>query len=86
VPCICQFFGIAIYMYWSEHGVPHIHAEYAEYKASIDFRTGQVLDGSIPLKQLKLVHKWIKLHLDELEVNWRLCRNMKQPMRIGPLR
>ena len=34
MPRIAEFYGIAIYMYHREHGVPHFHALYGEMKRS----------------------------------------------------
>jgi hypothetical protein len=49
VPRISFFFGIVIRMYWDEadHQMPHYHAEYGEYMASIAF-DGKILGGSLP--------------------------------------
>lgn len=33
MPCISQFFGIAIYMYFNDHLPPHFHAEYGGNEA-----------------------------------------------------
>ncbi len=35
MPRISEFYGIAIAMYYEEHGVPHFHAFYAGRQASI---------------------------------------------------
>jgi hypothetical protein len=35
MPRISEFFGIVIEMFWNDHGTPHFHAKYAEFKASI---------------------------------------------------
>ena len=29
---ISRFFGIIIAMYWREHGIPHFHAKYGEFR------------------------------------------------------
>jgi len=34
MPRISEFYGIAIAMYYAEHGVPHFHALYAGQEAS----------------------------------------------------
>ena len=52
-----MFYGIIIYMYFFDdkrHHVPHVHAEYAEHTAVLAIATGEVLDGHLPSKQLKL--------------------------------
>ena len=33
MPIISYFFGIAIRMYYNDHGPPHIHAEYQGHEA-----------------------------------------------------
>jgi len=33
MPCVSEFFGIAIYMYFNDHSPPHFHAEYGESEA-----------------------------------------------------
>lgn len=43
-----------------KHNLPHIHAKYAEFTASISIETGEVLAGELPGKQLKLVEAWIE--------------------------
>lgn len=48
MPTISQFFGIVIQMFWREHAPPHFHALYGEHEATIDIRTLDVLNGSLP--------------------------------------
>lgn len=52
------------------HHLPHIHAKYAEFEASIGIGDGEVLAGEIPRKQLRLVQAWIELHRDERMADW----------------
>ncbi len=33
MPEICRFFGVIIRMYYDDHGLPHLHAEYQGKKA-----------------------------------------------------
>ena len=33
MPCVCEFYGVAIYFYYNDHAPPHFHAEYAEFEA-----------------------------------------------------
>ena len=35
MPIISEFFGIKIYMYWSEHYPEHFHAEYGKFKVLV---------------------------------------------------
>lgn len=85
MPSISMFFGIIIYMYFDEHRPPHFHAKYQDYEAVLDF-DGELLEGAMPKKQLKLISAWAVLHSQELEANWQLAED-KQPLyRIEPLR
>jgi len=55
MPTISMFYGIIIRMYFApaEHPPPHFHVYYAEYKATVDIRSCEVLDGNLPKKQTK---------------------------------
>ncbi len=46
VPKICEFYGVVIRMYHTDHGPPHFHAEHGEYGASITI-DGRVLEGRL---------------------------------------
>lgn len=81
----CEFYGIAIAMYYAEHGVPHFHALYAGDDASIAISSLDVLAGSLPDRALRLVREWADLHRAELEENWRRARDGQQLERIVPL-
>ncbi len=48
MPRICEFFGIAIYMYYNDHNPAHFHAEYAGNEALIIVDT---LEGSTPFNR-----------------------------------
>jgi hypothetical protein len=45
MPRISEFYGIAIAMYYAEHGVAHFHALYAGQEASVAIETLEVLAG-----------------------------------------
>jgi hypothetical protein len=69
VPTISMFYGILILMYFydnKKHSVPHIHAEYGEYEATIAIEDGSVLGGSLPSAKMKLVQAWIEIHREDL--------------------
>ena len=67
MPRIAEFYGIVIYMYYRDHGVPHFHALYAGQEAVIAVRGLRVLEGHLPKRALALVRTWGRLHADELE-------------------
>ncbi|WP_275563901.1 DUF4160 domain-containing protein [Otoolea muris] len=47
---------------------------------------GEVLEGSFPNKQLKLLLAWAAIHEDELRANWELLSNGDGYFKIEPLR
>ena len=65
---------------------PHIHVAYSEFKAVLQIPDGEVLDGSLPSKQMKLVQAWIAIHQDELMADWQLASEGQTPFKIDPLR
>jgi len=88
MPIISMFYGIIIRMFLiddKQHSLPHIHAKYAEFEASISIGEGEVLAGELPRKQLRLVQAWIELHRDELLADWDLAVGGENPYKIDPL-
>lgn len=88
MPIISMFYGILIRMYLldnQQHNLPHIHARYAEFEASINIDDGELLAGDLPRKQLRLVQAWIELHRDELMADWQLTMSGENPYKISPL-
>ena len=88
MPTISMFYGILILMYFRDnrrHHLPHIHVRYQGKNAAVSIDDGSVLDGSLPIKQLKMVQAWIEIHKEELLVNWELAINGEEPFRIAPL-
>ena len=88
MPIISMFYGIIIRMYLLDeqhHNLPHVHAKYAEFEASVNLVDGDVLAGELPRKQLRLVQAWIELHRDELMADWELARSGELPYKIAPL-
>jgi hypothetical protein len=75
-------------MYYApkEHNPPHIHAYYQDSKATFNIIEGDILDGSLPIKQMKLIQAWIEIHKDELIADWDLCQNGEKPFAIDPLK
>jgi len=88
MPIISMFYGIIIRMFLidnKQHSLPHIHAKYAEFEASVSIGEGEVLAGELPRKQLRLVQAWIELHRDELLADWDLAAGGENPYKIDPL-
>lgn len=88
MPILSMFYGIIIRMYLldnQQHNLPHIHAVYAEFEASIHIGDGEIIAGELPRKQLRLVQAWIELHRDELQADWLLATAGELPYKINPL-
>ena len=89
MPTLSMFYGIIVYMYFfdnKKHKMPHVHAEFGEYKAVFSIRDGELLDGNLPRKKLKMVQAWIAIHEDELMANWKLAVTGNEVFKITPLR
>ena len=83
MPTLSSFYGILIKMYFqqSEHNPPHFHAIYGEYTGSIDIKTGELMEGDLPDRALKLIKEWLDIHRDELLEIW----NTQEFKKISPL-
>lgn len=88
MPALSMFFGIVVRMQserGGKHNKPHIHALYGEEEIVVSV-TGEILEGTFPNKQLKLLIAWIAIHEDELRANWDLVSNGEGYFKIEPLR
>ena len=87
MPILSMFYGIVIRMFLLDnkhHNLPHIHAKFAEFEASISIGDGEILAGDLPRKQLRIVQAWIELHRDELMADWDLSMAGELPYKIAP--
>jgi hypothetical protein len=88
MPTISMFYGIIIRMYCApkEHNPPHFHVYYQDYTAVIDIRSGELTEGKLPSKQLKLVLAWAEMRKEDLLADWELASKGEIPLKIDPLR
>ena len=89
MPTISMFYGILVAMYaldTEKHHLPHIHVRYNEFKAVFSIPDGGLLEGDLPLRQMKLVLAWIELHQEDLLADWYLASTGQTPFKIDPLR
>ena len=89
MPTISMFYGIIVYMYFfdaQKHSKSHIHAEFAEHSAVISIEDGELLEGNLPKKKLKMVQAWVAIHEDELMADWKLAVEGKELFKIDPLK
>lgn len=81
---VSLFYGIAIEMWFGNHGPPHFHAIYEGQEAKVGL-DNTLLGGSLPPRALELVHEWASLHQDELQDAWAQCSCWEYPRPIAPL-
>ena len=85
VPRIAAFYGIVIFIYSREHGIPHFHARHGDHEAVVAIDSGEVLTGGLARREAKLVSQWWRLHRDELAEAWRKATAGEAPGTIEPL-
>ncbi len=85
MPCVSQFFGIAIYMHFNDHKPPHFHAEYGGNEALYEIETLRIYAGTLPRRAHNLVIEWADLHRYELAENWQRARRGLPLTEIEPL-
>ena len=84
MPTIYIFYGIQIMMYFfdnGKHNTPHIHAEYHDEEAVFSILDGDVISGTLPRKQTRLVQAWIELYQESLMIDWKLAITGQEPDR-----
>lgn len=86
MPTISMFRGIKVSLYWSDHMPPHFHASYGSSNIIVSIEELEVLDGTMPAKQLKMLLGWAAFHQEELRENWELARERQELFAIEPLR
>ena len=88
MPELSRFFGIIIRMYMEagiQHHRPHFHAYYGDEMAIYSLDSIEVLAGSLPKRQQRLVEAWAELHQAELEASWQQLQAGQPPQPIAPL-
>jgi Domain of unknown function (DUF4160) len=85
MPRVSEFFGISIWMYYRDHQPPHFHATYGGDEVLIQIGTGDVLEGHLSRRGLRLVQEWEELHRSELLTNWDAARQQQPLTTIPPL-
>jgi hypothetical protein len=83
MPVISYFFGIYVRMYHDDHNPPHFHVEYQGHQALMAIENGELLEGALPNKAIKLVREWANEHQQELLTNWQYAIELKPLQRIA---
>jgi hypothetical protein len=86
---IAMFYGIIVSMYFFDnriHKMPHIHIKYQDDEVVISIPDGEVLEGEMKSKKLRLAQAWIEIHQDELMADWELASQGETVFKIDPLK
>jgi hypothetical protein len=84
MPELSRFLGIVVYMLYDDHAPPHFHAEYGEYRVTVEIDTG-VVEGKFPRRALHGLLDWYVIYKEQLIENWQLAERHAQLRRIPPL-
>ena len=88
MPELSRFFGIIIRMFaeaGGPHHLPHFHAYYQDEVGIFALNPIELIAGSLPQKQRRLVEAWAELHRDELIADWNRLQEGRIPVPIEPL-
>jgi hypothetical protein len=87
MPELSRFYNLIIRMLYADnrqHNKPHVHVFYAEYEASVGI-DGELLAGSLPAKQMRILSAWLAIHEEELYAAWNRAVRGEAPGKIQPL-
>jgi hypothetical protein len=88
MPELARFFGIIIRMYLETnepHHMAHFHVYYQQDTAVFSIEPVDLIAGTLPKRQQRLVEAWAELHQEELLEDWTLLQTGKLPHKIAPL-
>jgi hypothetical protein len=67
------------------HHLPHFHAYYQDEVAVFSLDDIELIAGSLPRRQRRLVEAWAELHQQELLADWKRLQAGQAPLPIDPL-
>ena len=69
-----------------QHHAPHFHVYYQDSIAVYAIAPIELLEGTLPPRQKRLVEAWVELHQTELMSDWDALQAGRKPTAIDPLR
>ncbi|MBR3767570.1 MAG: DUF4160 domain-containing protein [Clostridia bacterium] len=81
-----MFRGIKIRIKWKDNRPPHFYATYGGDEVIVSINELDVLEGTMPSKQLKMLLGWAAFHQSELIENWLLAEQNQELFPINPMR
>ncbi len=70
----------------SPHHTPHFHAYCQDEIGIFSIDPVELIAGSLPRKQRRLVEAWAELHQAELATDWQRLQEGRRPAPIEPLK
>ncbi len=67
------------------HHLSHFHAYYQDDEAVFSLNPIELIAGSLPRRQRRLVEAWAELHAAELDADWQRLQSGRVPLPIPPL-
>jgi hypothetical protein len=89
MPELSRFFGIIIRMFaeaGGQHHVAHFHAYCQDEVGVFSIDPVELIAGSLPRRQTRLVEAWAELHQAELMTDWQRLQEGQPPAPIEPLK
>jgi Domain of unknown function (DUF4160) len=89
MPELSRFFGIIIRMFSEagmSHHVAHFHAYTQDDAAVFSISPVELIAGTLPQIQRRLVEAWAELHQAELIADWQLLHAGRAAVPIEPLK
>jgi hypothetical protein len=75
-----------LFMDTQQHNLPHLHVEYQGIEAVVTISDGELIEGDLPPKKLRMLQAWIAIHEEELMADWSLAAKGEPVFKIEPLR
>ncbi len=70
----------------SPHHVAHFHAYYQDGVGIFSIDPVELIAGSLPMRQRRLVEAWAELRQAELRADWQRLQEGRKPTPIEPLK
>jgi hypothetical protein len=67
------------------HHVSHFHAYYQDEVGIYSLDPVELIAGTLPKRQQRLVEAWAELHQSELLASWERLQAGRKPLPIAPL-
>jgi hypothetical protein len=70
----------------AQHHIPHFHAYHQQEVGIFSIDPVDLIAGSLPRRQRRLVEAWAELHQQELMADWQILQQGRSPTAIEPLK